>query len=188
MRRTQSAREDDDAGDPAVIFWIEAIRRACFALAFVLSLAQQAFLTSYRVAGSSMTPSFLDGDRVIVSQTPGFFGEPRRGEAIIARVHGEVVIKRIVGVPGDTVALGKGILWCNGGVADDAIPASFHDEAELAPVTLGSDEFFLLGDHRRVSIDSREFGPIRRDAILGRVILRVPQQGPMFMTGALARH
>lgn len=183
-----SSMREAGAGELPVIGWIRALRRGCVGAALVLALAQQIFLASYRVAGSSMTPAFLDGDRVVVSRTPGFFGEPRRGEPVIARVHGEVVIKRVVGVPGDTISLGHGVLRRNGRVADDPVPASYHDRSETGPVTLGAGQYYLLGDHRRVSIDSREFGPVGADSILGRVILRVPQQGAGFLTGALARH
>ncbi len=164
-----------------------AARRICVALAIVVVASQQAFLTSYRVAGSSMTPAFQDGDRVVVARTPGFFGEPRRGEEVIASVNGEIVIKRVVGVPGDTVALDHGRLRRDGALAEDAIPARYHDSSDFAPVHLGSSQFFLLGDHRRVSVDSREFGPVSRDAILGRVILRVPQEGEGSLAGARAR-
>jgi|SoiMethySBSTD1v2_1073268.scaffolds.fasta_scaffold497472_1 signal peptidase I len=168
--------------------WLRGLRRLAVGVALLLSLVQQAFLVSYRVAGSSMMPAFVDGDRVLVARTPGFFGQPRPGETIIARVHGEVVIKRVAAAPGDTISLTHGVLHRNGALVDDAAPAAFHDACDFEPVKLAADEYFLLGDHRRVSIDSREFGPIRRDAILGRVILRVPQQGAGCLTGALARH
>jgi len=184
------AREPDEDGDERrpLVGWLRSVQRTAIAAALLISLVQQALLVSYRVAGSSMTPSFLDGDRVVVARTPGFFGEPRRGETVIARVHGEVVIKRVAGVPGDTVALGHGILSRDGQVADDPVPACFHDQSDLAPLTLGRGQYFLLGDHRRVSIDSREFGPVTREAILGRVILRVPQRGSGFLADALAQH
>ncbi len=142
------------------------------------SLLSQGAFDSYRVAGASMAPAFADGDRIVVAGLPGFFGEPRCGEAVIARVGGEVVIKRIVGRPGDVIEVGDGWLRRNGAPADDLIPPEFHDHADFGPLQLREDEFFLLGDHRDVSIDSREFGPVARTDLLGRVILRVPALSP----------
>jgi signal peptidase I len=167
--------------------WLAAVRRVLLAVALLFSLAQHAFLASYRVSGSSMAPSFEDGDRVVVARVPGFFGEPRRGETVIACVRGETVIKRVAGLPGETIELGGGILRCDGRVADDAVPAGWRDGSSLEPRTLGPDEYFLLGDHRRVSVDSREFGPVPRGSIVGRVILRVPHHGASFLTDVWAR-
>lgn len=161
--------------------------RFLIGVAFGLALVSQSLVTSYRVAGRSMTPAFLDGDRVVVARAPGFFGEPRRGEIVIARVNGEVVIKRVEGVPGDTVELTRGQLLRNGAPVRDPVPERYRDASDFGPERLGSDEFFLLGDHRRISIDSREFGPVGRSQILGRVILRVPTRSDQKSAEAVAR-
>jgi len=174
MREHRSDGEREGEGPRQAESWLCGLRRLAIVVALLLSLVQQAFLVSYRVAGSSMMPAFIDGDRVLVCKTPGFFGQPRAGETIIARVHGEVVIKRVAGTPGDTISLCHGCLHRNGVLVDDAVPASFHDVCDVAPLTLGADEYFLLGDHRRVSIDSREFGPVHLQNIIGKVILRMP--------------
>jgi signal peptidase I len=179
-----------DAGDEAVAeaeragaatdLVARCARLPRFAVAAMVgwSLLSQRAFESYRVAGASMVPAFADGDRIVVAGFPGFFGEPRCGEAVIARIDGEVVIKRIAGLPGDRVEVGDGWLRRNGAPADDVIPPEFHDHADFGPLLLRPDEFFLLGDHRDVSIDSREFGPVRRCDLLGRVILRVPADEP----------
>ena len=103
-------------------------------------------------------------------------------------MNGEVVIKRVAAVPGDTIALSHGVVWCDGHVAADPIPSCYHDDADFAPTRLAAGRYFLLGDHRRISVDSREFGPVDHDAILGRVILRVPQQGSKVLAGARAHY
>ena len=183
---------DDARDDPHAPAdrWVARLHRAprlLIGLAFGLALAQQSYLASYRIAGNSMTPAFRDGDRVVVARSPGLFGEPHCGEAVIAEVDGEVVIKRVAGTPGDVVELTHGELLRNGAAARDPIPAGYRDACDFGPRRLGGDEYFLLGDHRRVSIDSREFGPVARSHILGRVMLRVPQQEQGTPVGAATR-
>ncbi|MBL8841531.1 MAG: signal peptidase I [Planctomycetes bacterium] len=161
--------------------------RLLIALMVLIVLLAQTTVSSYRVAGASMTPAFADGDRIVVASLPGFFGEPRCGETVIARVADEVLLKRVVGRPGDLIEEHAGVLHRNGQLLADASPAAFHDGGDFGPVRLGPGEYFLMGDHRRVSIDSREFGPVARDALLGRVILRVPAPRPAAPQAVLAR-
>jgi signal peptidase I len=179
-------RDDDAAPVPAETL-LRLARRFLVGLALGLGMVQQGYLTSYRIAGNSMTPAFLDGDRVVVARSPGLFGEPHCGEAVIAEVDGEVVIKRVAARPGDVVALAHGVLRRNGESVADPIPADYRDACDFGPERLSGEQYFLLGDHRRVSIDSREFGPVERGHILGRVILRVPQQQLGPQAGAVER-
>jgi signal peptidase I len=185
---------DDDRDEPApgpaplpVESNLRLVQRFLVGLALGLAMAQQSYLSSYRISGNSMTPAFLDGDRVVVAKSAGFLGEPHCGEAIIAEVDGEVVIKRVAGTPGDVVELSHGVLRRNGERVLDPIPSRYRDVCDFGPRTLGGDEYFLLGDHRRVSIDSREFGMVARAHILGRVMLRVPQSPAGAAAGAAAR-
>ncbi len=119
-----------------------------------------------------MLPNYADGDRVVVARMPAMLDDPSHGDTVIARVQGEIVIKRIMGLPGELIEIEDGVL-CRGGIpVDDPIPNSFRRMRDMDPIQLGQDEYFLLGDHRRVSIDSREFGPVSRVDILGRVVMR----------------
>ncbi len=184
------AHQHDREADAATQSFVDALRaapRLLIALMLLLALLAQATLDSYRVAGASMTPAFRDGDRIVVATMPGFFGEPRCGETIIARVADEVLLKRVVGLPGDVIEEVDGVLRRNGELLSDPIPAAYHDHSRFGPIVLGADQFFLMGDHRRVSIDSREFGPVSRDELLGRVILRVPAPVPRPAAEVLAR-
>lgn len=174
---------DDDGGraygEPCVAPFLESLRRVPHLLVVMMvlfALLGHGALDSYRIAGTSMVPFLEDGDRIVVAAVPGFFGEPRCGEAVIAEVGGEVVVKRIAALPGDLIEVGNGVVKRNGRVALDPIPPEFHDHCRFGPLLLRDDEYFLLGDHRSVSIDSREFGPVTRDHLLGRVILRVPSR------------
>lgn len=182
----ESAATPEAACAPVVAL-LERAPRVLAALTLVFTLIGHSELNSYRIAGTSMVPAFHDGDRIVVAAVPGFFGAPRVGEAVIARVGDEVVLKRIAGLPGDLIEAGDGQVLRNGEPSDDLIPAAFHDHCRFGPVRLGPDQYFLLGDHRSVSIDSREFGPVERGDLLGRVILRVPTRQSRGVAAAHAR-
>jgi signal peptidase I len=107
------------------------------------------------------------------------FRDPKRGEMVAFHASGGIggavtpdadsrelaVVKRVIGIPGDQVVGRDGRAYVNGFKADDITTAGFKR------VDLGSDEYFLLGDNRSSSQDSRDFGPVQRNAIFGRVFL-----------------
>ncbi|MEW6741196.1 MAG: signal peptidase I [Planctomycetota bacterium] len=157
------------------IWWRTALKVSrLFFVAFILALfCQQQLITSYRIAGNSMAPSYWDGDRVVVAHTLPLLSEPENGDAVIVRVDGETLIKRVAAGPGQIVEIRSGHLVRNGEAVSEPIPSAYLHAGDMPPCPLGGDEFFLLGDHRRVSVDSRDFGPVRRDQIIGRVLFRV---------------
>lgn len=149
---------------------LRSVANSAIVLLLLLSFTQHSCVTSYLVSGNSMMPTYADGDRVIVARIPTFLGDPERGSTVIAKVQGEILIKRVIGLPGETIDMDHGILIGDGQYLQDPTPPDYRDSHEMATVRLGPDEYFLLGDHRRVSIDSRDFGPIRRNSILGQVV------------------
>ena len=160
--------------------------RATIVLVLAASFIQHSCVTSYLVSGNSMLPSYVDGDRVVVARMPAFLTRPDRGDTVIAMVDGEVLIKRVLGLPGETVEIGDGLLLEDGHFLNDPVPLLFRRMQDMEPVQLGDDEYFLMGDHRRVSIDSREFGPISQDQVVGRVLIRISEAG-MSTVAALGR-
>lgn len=142
---------------------------ACLSVVILLAgVVQAPLLTFYRISGSSMCPSFADGDRVLVTS----LGSVEVGDAVIARHGGEALIKRVVAGPGDTVELLGGVLFRNGRMAEEVVPPRFLDRSYQPLRYLARGEYFLLGDNRRVSVDSRYFGPIEQTDIVGRVVYR----------------
>ncbi|MBX3463308.1 MAG: signal peptidase I [Planctomycetes bacterium] len=125
------------------------------------------------VKGTSMEPSLHDGDRLVVDRVSYSLAEVGRGDVVILRYprNPDVdFVKRVVALPGDRVAMVDGILVVNGGTADDygCIP----DHQAMAEVVVPPGQFFVLGDNRPVSCDSRDFGLVEQSLLKGRVRAR----------------
>ncbi len=153
-------------------------------IALGLALFIRFFIAApYVVSGASMEPTFDDWHYLIIDRLSYDLTEPRRGDVIVFDLPQDTsrsLIKRIIGLPGETVVLKGQIVT----IINKDTPAGFTlaepylDPANLTgsnemEVTLGADQFFVLGDNRRVSADSRLWGTLPRNDIVGRVILRL---------------
>jgi signal peptidase I len=129
-----------------------------------------------KVEGTSMMPSIEDQQRIFVDKF--FFqvgiSEIHRGDVVVfwfpqdQRVS---YIKRVIGIPGDRVAVRGGRVLLNGRHLDEPyVPDAFRDEAEMPEIALAEDEYFVLGDHRNSSNDSRTWGPVARGFIYGKAV------------------
>lgn len=154
-------------------------------VALALALGARSMVQSRVVAGSSMEPTLRDGERVLVDRI-AYLGprEPRRGDVVVfkswprrldpfdhAAVEGDDFIKRVVGVPGDRVEIRSGRVFLNGRVLDDAdlVHPPVGDSEALV---LAHGEYYVLGDNRSNSSDSRLFGAVSAERIVGRAWLR----------------
>jgi signal peptidase I len=131
-------------------------------------------LTKAEVSGDSMIPTYYDGDTVIVNRLM----TPERGDLVVVLEDtGKYVIKRIVGMPGDEIQIKEGLVFINGKYyKEDYIYENNTDySGGLAEevIQLGTDEYFILGDNRTVSKDSRDIGPVTRDQVIGVVMLNI---------------
>lgn len=132
------------------------------------------------VSGDSMVSTFESGEYLIVDEISYRFNEPKRGDVIIFRYPldtKQFFIKRIVGLPGESVAVKNGEVTVRLS-ADDTITldepyASSVRVGEYLETTLGKDEYFVLGDNRKDSSDSRIWGGVPRDLIIGRALVRL---------------
>lgn len=135
------------------------------------------------VSGASMEPTFHDLHYLIVDRLTYDFSAPQRGDVIVFKLPqntGRDLIKRVIGLPGETVVLnGSTVTIINDANSDGFILAEPYLSAENLGgssnlrVTLGPDQYFVLGDNRRVSADSRLWGTLPREDIIGRVLLRL---------------
>ncbi len=131
------------------------------------------------VTGSSMQPTLLPGDWLAVNRLayglrlPYARGnllnwhQPRRGDIVVLDdpMSGRRIVKRVVGLPGDRLEIRDGMLLVNGEVDDQG---EFDKQESLAPLTVPEGNYFVLGDNRQRSLDSRAFGPVDQGRIVGR--------------------
>jgi len=140
--------------------------------AVTLLAVQSPVLTFYRVSGNSMRPFFEDGDRVLVLTLPGLVGGIGTGDPVIAEHEGEALIKRVMAIPGDAIEICDGTVMLNGIVAADPVPVEYRGHFDFAPTRMHRGEYFVLGDNREISVDSRCLGAIEGHSIVGKVLYR----------------
>ncbi len=111
-----------------------------------------------RMVGPSMEPTYSDGD--IILMAPVSAGDLRRGDVVdFAGPDGQMYVKRVIGLPGETVEIHDGGVYINGSLLNEAYSCKPPDYT-MEAVTAGSGQFFILGDNRPLSADSHAFGPV----------------------------
>jgi signal peptidase I len=125
----------------------------------------------YYIPSMSMAPSVQAGDRIVVDERRYRDRPPIFGEIVVCWIEEVKVIKRVLGVPGDTIEMRGPQLVRNGSVVDEPYlsPERLSGAPNAGPLTLGAGQFFVVGDNRGNSKDSRYVGPLARDQIFGRV-------------------
>lgn len=121
-----------------------------------------------RMTGNSMEPNFSDG-QTILAEPVNDVSSIQRGDVIIFTQDGAMMVKRLIGLPGETIEIRQGSILINGQVYDEpykVIAANYEQE----PIKLGADEFYVLGDNRNESSDSHNFGPVPGKTINKRVV------------------
>jgi signal peptidase I len=139
---------------------------------FIVTFVAQPF----RVQGTSMLPLLEDSERILVNKFIYHFAPISRGDVVVfwyPRDPTVSFIKRIVGLPGDLVEIRRGDLYVNGQpVAEPYLLAQYRDEQTLAPRRVKQGFYFVLGDHRNSSNDSRSWGEVPEKYIYGKAVLR----------------
>ena len=131
------------------------------------------------VRGASMEPTFDDGQYLIIDELSYDFRAPERGEVIVFRYPQDTskfFIKRIIGLPGETIEVKDNNVYLDKGSKREEFKEPYLSETLTTPdgvVTLKENEYFMLGDNRLFSSDSRAWGPLVRNLIVGRVLTRL---------------
>ncbi len=178
-RSDQPPQDAPPPGPADAGFW-DALRTAAqealqiVVPALVLALIVHLFLAQATIVfGQSMEPNLHPNERLIVDKLSYRMRAPERGDIVVVDLPmmEEMLVKRIVALPGEQVEIRRGVVYVNGAPIEEPFP---HDtiEYDMPRLTLGPLSYFVLGDNRGNSNDSRSFGPITRDQIMGRVWLR----------------
>jgi signal peptidase I len=133
-----------------------------------------------RITGDSMDNTFLPNDRVFISRALVFFNMVNRNHIVVCRIPIDgvdiTIIKRIIAIPGDTIKIVGGNVYVNNRLLTENYVLINDDEAssmfDLEEIILEDNEFFVMGDNRLTSYDSRHIGPVTKDKLIGRVILK----------------
>ena len=135
----------------------------------VVVLIRTFIITPVRVDGNSMKNTLKNGDILLLYKLSSI----DRFDIIVLdeEKDNEKIIKRVIGLPGETVAIKKGKIYINDKVIDDEY--AYGETSDYNKVTLRDDEYFILGDNRLISKDSRYFGPIKDNEIKGKIVFRL---------------
>src|SRR5437870_5090856 len=127
-----------------------------------------------KVEGTSMAPLLSDQERIFINKFVYRFEPIERGDVVVFWYpldRSKSFIKRVVGLPGETVEIRRGALYVDGkNIPEPYVPAQYEDLSDFGPVRVPKDSYFVMGDHRVSSNDSRVFGPVESQFIYGRAV------------------
>jgi signal peptidase I len=159
------------AGEAKLTWRSRQMRPRVFAIALTLAIVCYGFFTwvlwPVKISGESMMPNYRNGSRHFVNKTAYWSVKPQRGEVVGLRApDGDVLIKRIIGLPGEEVDLEKGRITINGVVLSEPYARSRIPFTNEAPIVLGPHDYFVAGDNRGISV----FGRVSEKHILGKIV------------------
>jgi signal peptidase I len=127
-----------------------------------------------RVEGTSMLPRLENSDRLFINKFVYRIEPIRRGDVVVfhyPRDPTKSYIKRVIALPGDRIRIDQGQVWLNGRrLNENYVPEEYRDGRSMTQIVVPQDCFFMMGDHRSISSDSREFGPVERSLIYGKAV------------------
>jgi signal peptidase I len=173
---TVRSRPPESHGVPRVareLFdWLKTLASAAVYATLIVTFVGQVA----RVEGSSMLPTLHDQDRLIVNKLDYRWHAPQIGDIVMVASPDEpdkMLVKRVVAGPGDVVRSVDGHIYRNDvRIPDDFVPNAYRSDDTWGPETIPAGHYFVMGDHRNDSMDSRAFGPVPERYILGKVQLR----------------
>jgi signal peptidase I len=164
---TPSRAEDGKGG---LGLWVrDLLISAAVSIVIILFLYQPV-----RVEGTSMLPRLEDHDRLFINKFVYHITSIEHGDVVVfhyPRDPQKSYIKRVIALPGDRLRIDHGQVWVNGkALVENYVPDMYRDTRSYAQTVIPDDCYFVMGDHRSISSDSREFGVVERDLIYGKAV------------------
>jgi signal peptidase I len=153
-----------------LVLWFRDLMLSVTIALFVILFLYQ----PVRVEGTSMMPSLDDQERIFINKFVYRLTEIERGDMVVFWCPGDPTksyIKRVIGLPGDSVEIRSGAIRVNGVLLDETyVPSEYRDQQSFPAAVVPPDHYFVLGDHRSSSNDSRNWGPVPRPSIYGKAV------------------
>ena len=150
--------------------WVRDLLVAVLISSFIILFVYQ----PVKVEGSSMEPGLEDQERIFINKLVYRLGDIERGDIVVfhyPRDPRKSFIKRVIGAPGDRIRISRGRVYRNGKrLLEPYVTEDYADERSYPETVVLDNCYFVLGDHRSMSNDSRDFGPVQRDFIYGKAV------------------
>ncbi|MFH0873726.1 MAG: signal peptidase I [Candidatus Komeilibacteria bacterium] len=154
---------------------LETIKVVLISMAIILPI-RYFLIQPFYVEGASMEPTFNSNEYLLVDEITFRFQGPKRGEVVVFRYPRDprqFFIKRVIGLPGETISIQAGKILINGQELDEVYLDELRvGDSNIEPLVIPADHYFLMGDNRANSLDSRIFGSVEKKFVIGRVWLR----------------
>jgi signal peptidase I len=148
--------------------WLRDLLVSAAASVFIITFLYQ----PVRVEGTSMLPQLEDRDRLFINKFVYHISAIEHGDVVVFRYPRDPeksYIKRVIALPGDRLRIDRGAVWLNGKrQIEPYVPEEYRDSRSMPEIVVPEDNYFMMGDHRSISSDSREFGLVERSLIYGK--------------------
>ncbi len=153
-----------------ILLWLRDLLISAVASVVIITF----FYQPVRVEGTSMLPRLEDRDRIFINKFVYHFTSIQRGDVVVFRYPRDPeksYIKRVIAVPEDRFRIDRGRVYVNGKLLREPyVPPEYRDNRSVAEMTLPPGDYYVMGDHRSISSDSRDFGPVGRSFIYGKAV------------------
>jgi signal peptidase I len=173
MAETLETTRESRAAAPVrslLAVWVRDLLISVGVSAFIIVFLYQ----PVRVEGTSMLPGLEDQERIFVNKFVYRWEPIARGDVVVFRYPRDTsksFIKRVIGVAGDRVRIEAGQVLVNGQpVAEEYVPGIYADQRSMGEIVVPAESYFVLGDHRNLSNDSRDFGPVAQSYMIGKAV------------------